>query len=153
ATLAKQINSEHDALMAALLSGAQRAIALGKLLIKAKDLVRFRLGHGHWEEWVATNTKVSDRAEQRCMDLARGEILLMAKGPNLADMTMTEAVKVLGELRAPDELRQRNTRQSQKGRRDPVARAIKEAPLAIVERAWAECSDNEKNMFLRKVST
>src|SRR6516162_11898148 len=92
-TLAQQINAEHDALKEALLSGAQRAIALGKLLLKAKLLVR----HGQWEEWVATNTNLSDRAAQRCMSLANGEALLAAKAPNVADLTMTDAIKALEE--------------------------------------------------------
>jgi len=83
------------------------------------------------------------------MALASSEAFLMAKAPNLADLTMTGAIKLLEELRAPDES---NSRQS--GRRsDPVAAAIKKGPLGILERAWQECSDNEKNLFLSKVST
>ena len=86
------------------------------------------------------------------MALASSEAFLMAKAPNLADLTMTGAIKLLEELRAPDETRSRNSRQS--GRRsDPVAAAIKKGPLGILERAWQECSDNEKNLFLSKVST
>jgi hypothetical protein len=147
ATLAKQINAEYDALKVALLSGAQRAVALGKLLLKAKALVR----HGQWEEWVATNTNLSERAAQRCMSLASGEALLAAKAPNLAGMTMTDAVKVLEELREPDAPRTRPTRQQRSSRGDPVAKAIKEKAFSILERAWAECSDNEKMIFLKKV--
>ena len=146
-TLAEQINAEYDALKMALLSGAQRAIALGKLLLKAKALVR----HGQWEEWVATSTNLSERAAQRCMSLASGEALLAAKAPNLADMTMTDAVKVLEELREPDNApRTRNTRQ-QLSRGDAVTKAIKSGQaLSILERAWAECTDQERAIFLKK---
>jgi hypothetical protein len=145
--LAEQINAEYDALKTALLSGAQRAIATGKLLLKAKALVR----HGQWEEWVATNTNLSERAAQRCMSLASGEALLAAKAPNLADMTMTDAVKVLEELREPDAPRTRNTRQQRSGRGDAVTKAIKSGQaLSILERAWAECTDQERAIFLKK---
>jgi hypothetical protein len=70
------------------------------------------------------------------MWLASGEALLLAaKAPDMAVMTETDAVKLLGELRAPDEPRQRNTRQQRRGRRDPVTEAIKQQPLGILERA------------------
>jgi hypothetical protein len=147
ASLAKQINAEYDALKMALLSGAQRAIALGKLLLKAKLLVR----HGQWEEWVATNTNLSDRAAQRCMSLANGEALLAAKAPNVADLTMTDAIKALEELREPDQ-RLTNRGRQRGGRRDPVANAIKQAALAVPERAWAECSEQEQSIFRKKIT-
>src|SRR5258708_60233 len=48
-TLARHINAEHDACKSALRSGCQRAIAAGKLLLRAKEL----LVHGNWIEWQA----------------------------------------------------------------------------------------------------
>jgi hypothetical protein len=145
ATLAKEINAGHDAVKAAMLSGAQRAIAVGKLLLKAKALVR----HGQWEDWVATNTNLSDRVAVRYMALANGENLLVAKAPNLADLTMTEAIKVLEELKAPEQRQRLGTGGQQRGgRRDPVATAIKKAPTAILERAWGECTSQEQQIFL-----
>jgi len=66
-------------------------------------------------------------------------------------LTMTGAVKLLEELREPDKPRSRNTRQRGK-RGDAIAAAIKKDPLAIVERAWPELSDGERDIFLTKVS-
>jgi hypothetical protein len=145
-TLARQINAEHDAVRTALLSGAQRAISAGKLLLKAKALVRF----GQWEDWVAANTKLSDRVAVRYMSLASGENLLLTKAPNLADLTMTDAVKLLEDLKAPEERKIATGGRIKKAKKDPLTEAIKSTPLAVLERAWEECSDNERALFRRK---
>jgi hypothetical protein len=86
------------------------------------------------------------------MQLARGEHELAAKAQDIAGLTMTEAVKLLSDLRPPDPKPPKPQRQS-RGRRggDPIEAALKNGQaLNIVERAWAECSDNERSLLLRK---
>jgi hypothetical protein len=157
ATLAEQINTEHDALQEMVLSGAQRAIALGKLLLKAKALVYKTYGHGHWEDWVANKTRLSERVSQRCMALANGEGLLIAKAPNLALLTATDAMQILAELKLPEAkltslVGSSSGRGSRGPRQDPVAAALKsKTPLFVLKRAWDAATETERGLFLKGI--
>src|SRR5262249_23646872 len=85
ATLAEQINAEHDNLKLALMSSCQRAIALGKLLLRAKELVKEQ--GGSWIEWQGANTNIDIRKAQRCMELAGRETELLAIAPDLSKLS------------------------------------------------------------------
>ena len=65
--LAKQIDAAHAAAQAALLTGVQKAIEAGQLLIQAKEEVPF----GQWETWVKENTAVSPRTASAYLRIAR----------------------------------------------------------------------------------
>lgn len=88
ADLAKQINAEHEAVVASLRTSVERAIALGELLTKARKQV----GHGRWERWVTTNTKVGAR-------MARNYMRLAALGPEdrkrVSDLGVRQALDVI----------------------------------------------------------
>src|SRR5262249_35268169 len=110
-----------------------------KLLLEAKIAVR----HGDWSDWLAANCRVSERSAQLYMHLARE----FPQG--LADMSLTGAIKLLADLKPPEEKARSGLRQ--KSKRDPVAEAIKDRPLAILQKAWDVAEENERNIFLSKI--
>jgi hypothetical protein len=146
ATLAKQINEEHGAFKSALLSSCQRAIAAGKLLLRAKELVE----PGHYLEWLAANTQVPERTAQRYMDLASKEAELLAKSPNLSGLSMSGAIRLIEDLRDPED-KSTVTRGSGKSRASPVDSAIKKNPVAVLKKAWDKCNDGEKDEFRQHI--
>jgi hypothetical protein len=52
-------------------------------------------------------------------------------------------------LKAPEENPIPKVRSGKKT--DKLAEAIKNSPLAILERAWEEAKENERSIFLKKV--
>ena len=139
AALATQINAEHAEVIKHVQQGADHAIRAGKLLNQAKIAVR----HGDWSEWLATNCRVSERTAQVYMQLAR------EYPQGLADTSMTAAIKMLEQAKSPEE-KMTGVRQ-QRVKRNPVAEAIKVDPVAILEKAWAAASENERNIFVRRI--
>jgi hypothetical protein len=139
--LASQINSEHDEVVKAVVHGADHAIRAGKLLLEAKIAVQ----HGDWSEWLATNCRVSERSAQLYMQLARE----FPQG--LAGVSLTAAIKMLEPLKSPEQKLPFGPR-PKSAKRNPVAEAIKAAPLSILEKAWEAASDDERNIFMTKVS-
>jgi hypothetical protein len=139
AVLAGRINDEHDEVVKAIVHGADHAIRAGKLLQAAKIAVR----HGDWSEWLATNCRVSERSAQLYMQLARE----FPQG--LAGLSLTAAIKMLEPLKSPEEKMPPGPRQRSK--RNPVAEAIKTAPLSILEKAWEAASENERKIFVTKI--
>jgi len=137
--LASRINSEHDEVVKAVRHGADHAIRAGKLLLAAKIAVR----HGDWSEWLATNCRVSERSAQLYMQLARE----FPQG--LAGVSLTAAIKLLEPLKSPEEKMPPGPRQ--RGKRNPIAEAIKAGPLSILEKAWEAASDNERKIFVTKI--
>lgn len=140
AVLASRINSEHDEVVKAVVHGADHAIRAGKLLLEAKIAVR----HGDWSEWLATNCRVSERSAQLYMQLARE----FPQG--LAGVSLTAAIKMLEQLKSPEEKSLLGSRR-QSSKRNPIGEAIKSDPLAILEKAWAAANDMERNIFVKKI--
>src|SRR5262249_46300946 len=134
ATLAKQINAEYEGSKSALMSSCQRAIAAGKLLLRAKELA----GHGNWIEWLAANTNVPERTAQRLMEIAINEQKLLARAPNLSKMTMTGAIRLIEGLKDPDEPSQSRGSGS-KARKNAIDAAIDKDALTLLKRTWAKC--------------
>jgi hypothetical protein len=62
---------------------------------------------------------------------------------------MTAAIKMLEQAKSPEE-KMTGVRQ-QRVKRNPVAEAIKVDPVAILEKAWAAASENERNIFVRRI--
>src|SRR5262249_31481219 len=60
--------------------------------------------------------------------------LLDLKAQRIADLTVSDAIKLLEPLQSPEEPRILPGRRGK--RRDPVLGAIKNGPLAILQRAW-----------------
>jgi hypothetical protein len=153
ATLAEQINAEHDAFRMALLGTVERAIVVGKLLIKAKKMVEEQLGHGHWLEWQATNTRVPERKAQRWMGVAEKEAELRLKYPDLSKITMTGQLRLIEELKDPDDNSGTTTRTtSSMTRKSPVDKAIERDALAILKRAWRKCNVEQQDAFRQEIS-
>jgi hypothetical protein len=149
-TLAKQINAEYDGLKQALMSSCQRAIALGKLLLRAKELVKAQ--GGSWIEWQADNTNVDLRKAQRCMELASRETELIAITPDLSRLSQSDAIGLLADLRDPgDKSLLTRSSTTTKARQSPVDSAIKKDPLAVLKKAWAETNDGEKDKFRQHI--
>ena len=73
----------------------------GDLLIEAKA----KFGqHGQWLPWLERECGgISDRTARRYMQLARGRAEIESKLATVADLTLTEAVKLIGQ-QEPDEL-------------------------------------------------
>jgi hypothetical protein len=152
ASLARQINEELNALKQGLMSNCQRAIALGKLLLRAKDLVEQQLGPGHWTEWQANNTKVHERMAQRAMDLARKEAELLAKGADLSALTTSGAIRLLEDLRDPEDKSGITNRSSaSKTRKSPVDSAIQKDAVEVLKKAWRKCNDDQKTEFRQHI--
>jgi hypothetical protein len=57
---------------------------------------------------------------------------------------------MIEDLKSPEENPIPKVRSGKKT--DRLTEAIKSSPLAILERAWQELGENERNIFLRKVS-
>src|SRR5262249_4049118 len=128
--LAGRINAAHEEVKKALWRGAEQAIEAGRLLLQAKATVR----HGNWLEWVGANCRFSERTAQLYMRLAEEAPRLETKTQRIADLTVNDAIKLLEPLKSPEEPRILPGRRGK--RRDPVLDAIKNGPLAILQRAW-----------------
>jgi hypothetical protein len=147
-TLARQINEEHNAFKSALMSGCQRAINAGKLLLKAKELC----GHGSWIEWQAANTHMPSRTAQCYMELARHEAELLARGSNLSGLSMSGAIRLIEDLKDPDDKSGLASRGSaSKSRSTPVDSAIKKDAVDVLKKAWRKCNDDQKEEFRQHI--
>ncbi len=95
AGLASRINAAHAEVKAAFLSGVEKAVKVGQLLIKAKVLV----SHGQWESWVESNTAVTPRACSGYMRAARNwEQSDKANRKRVSDLSLRA---FLGEMASP----------------------------------------------------
>ena len=110
---------------------------------EAKGLVR----HGEWLDWVAVNCRFSDRAAQFYMQVYR------ANPQGISDLTLTDAIKQIEQLKSPPEPNERMISGGRPGRgkRDPVADAIKLDPTAVLEKAWAQAGEIERIAFANKI--
>ena len=85
------------------------------------------------------------------MRLAEERPLLEAKTQRIADLTVNDAIKLLEPLKSPEETRLSSSIRTRDKKRDPVGDAIKNTPLAILERAWEEAKENERQIFRKKI--
>ncbi len=92
--LAQRIQTEHQAVIAATVSGLEHAMAAGDLLLKAKQQIE----HGQWVDWVERHCKVSERSAQVYMRLAQNRAAIESnqKRSTAADLDLS----VRGALRA-----------------------------------------------------
>lgn len=96
ATLAAEINAEHDAAESHARKAIEHARAAGEKLLLAKAGV----AHGQWLPWLAANCpRLAERTAQAYMKLAKGWPLLELKSATVADLTINDALKLLN---APD---------------------------------------------------
>src|SRR5262249_10783405 len=116
----------------------------GELLWEAKR----KAGHGQWLEWIAENCEFSERTAQLYMKLA-GALPQMANPQHIADLSLTCAIEMIEDLKAPEENPMPRVRSSKKA--DKLTEAIKNSPLAILERAWEQAGQNERNLFRTKI--
>jgi hypothetical protein len=144
--LATRINAAHEEVKKALWRGAEHAIEAGRLLLQAKATVR----HGNWIEWVGANCRFSERTAQLYMRLAQDAPSLEAKTQRIADLTVTDAIKLLEPLKAPDEPKSTLNRRPVV-KKNPVADAIKNDPLAILQKAWEAAGENERRLFMTRI--
>jgi hypothetical protein len=142
--LANAVNSEHAQLKECVIKGAQHAVKAGELLWQAKR----KAGHGRWLEWLAENCEFSERTAQLYMKLADA-LPQLANPQRIADLSLTGAIKMIEDLKAPDENPIPKARSGKKT--DKLAEAIKNSPLMILEKAWEQISENERAIFLKKV--
>lgn len=92
ATLAAQINAEHDAAENHARKAIEHARAAGEKLLLAKAGV----AHGQWLPWLAANCpRLAERTAQAYMKLAKGWPLLERKSATVADLTINDALKLL----------------------------------------------------------
>jgi len=140
--LARQINAEHEQVVLSARRGAEHAIRAGKLLWDARNEVP----RGEWCDWVATNTRISERTAQVYMQLSRD-----LPQNSAGDLSMAGALRLLEQLKSPPEAQEKITSGRQTTKRNPVLDAIKKGPLAILERAWAEANEVERIAFMNKI--
>jgi Protein of unknown function (DUF3102) len=143
--LADRLNHEHRQVKECAIKGAHHAVKAGELLWEAKR----KAGHGRWLDWLAENCEFAERTAQVYMKLAN-ELPQRANPQSIADMTLTGAIKMIESLKGPEEDPIPKGRSTGK-RTDKVAEAIKNQPLVILERAWEQASENEQNIFLKKI--
>jgi Protein of unknown function (DUF3102) len=144
--LISRINAAHEEVKKALWRGAEQAIEAGRLLLQAKNTVH----HGNWLEWVGANCRFSERTAQLYMRLAEEAPQLESKTQRIADLTVTGAIKLLEPLKVPEEPEPRIS-SGRRVRRNPVADAIKNDPLAILNRAWDVAGENEREIFKKQI--
>jgi mannose/cellobiose epimerase-like protein (N-acyl-D-glucosamine 2-epimerase family) len=142
--LVARVNDEHRQLKECVIKGAQHAVKAGELLWEAKR----KAGHGRWLEWISENCEFSERTAQLYMNLATA-LPQVANPQRIADLSLTGAIKMIEDLKAPEENPIPKARSSKKT--DKLAEAIKNSPLAILERAWEQAEQNERNIFLKKI--
>jgi hypothetical protein len=98
--LANKIKDAHRAVLDATINVVARAITAGEALLEAKT----KLGHGQWLPWVKELCDLSERTAQRYMNLAENKTklgeLLREKSARLADLTLTEAERLLGHSKS-----------------------------------------------------
>ncbi|MCP3869431.1 MAG: DUF3102 domain-containing protein [Gammaproteobacteria bacterium] len=96
--LAASITDHHLKAQEHAQSAIEHAFNVGSFLIQARILVP----HGKWEEWVERNTGIPIRTARHYMKLADNKDALIAKSANVADLTVTEAVKLIsGRISKP----------------------------------------------------
>jgi hypothetical protein len=141
--LAKQINSDHAAVISAAKSAVTRAISAGEALLTAKAAVP----DGTWLRWLSANCTVSKRTAQLYMQLAENKLVLEAaardQSATIADQTLNGAIKML---------RGKSGRSAGGGSRDPVAKALQQKAFAILQMAWDQCSPTEQDIFRTKIT-
>ena len=93
ATLAAQINEHHRAVEEAMTAGLQHALEAGKLLTKAKALVK----HGEWIPWLDENFDGSARLAQRYMRVVDELPKLEANTTRVSHLSFREACRLLAE--------------------------------------------------------
>jgi hypothetical protein len=142
--LVARVNDEHKQVKECGIKSALHAVKAGELLWEAKR----KAGHGQWLEWIAQNCEFSERAAQIYMKLA-STLPQLANPQRIADLSLTAAIKMIEDLKAPEENPIPKARSSKKT--DKLAEAIKNSPLAILERAWEEAKENERSIFLTKI--
>jgi hypothetical protein len=143
ADLVVRVNHEHKQVKECIIKGAHHAVKAGELLWEAKRKAR----HGRWLEWIAENCEFSERTAQLYMNLA-SELPRMANPQSIADLSLTGAIKMIEDLKSPEE---NPIPKARSKKTDRLAEAIKNDPVAILERAWGVASENEQSIFLKKV--
>jgi hypothetical protein len=74
----------------------------------------------------------------------------LANPQRIADLSLTGAIKMIEDLKGPEENPIPRVRSSNR-KTDKVTEAIKNEPLAILERAWDEAGENERSLFLKRI--
>ena len=86
ATLAAEINSEHEAATRGAIEALEHARRCGELLTNAKE----KLKHGAWTPWLEENCTVSPRQTQKYMRLySNWHVIEEAKANSDSDLTTT----------------------------------------------------------------
>jgi len=73
----------------------------------------------------------------------------MANPQRIADLSLTGAIKMIEDLKSPEENPIPKVRSGKKT--DKLTEAIKNSPLAILQRAWDELGENERSIFLKQI--
>ena len=145
ADLAGRVDHEYKQLKDCAVRGAKHAVNIGNYLLQVKR----QLGHGHWLEWFDTNCNFSRSAAQMYMKLAQN-IHQISNSQDIGNLTLTAAIEMLEQLKEAPEAPFGTSKRLSK-RTDKVGEAIKAAALSVLERAWDGASDNERNIFLKKI--
>jgi hypothetical protein len=147
ATLATEIKREHEQFKLDMISGCQRAINIGKRLLRAKEIVQ---QDGKWTEWLPANTNIDERQAQRYMLIALNEQKLLAKG-DLKGLTMTGAIKLIEQAKNPED-REPSARNGKGPRKKPVDNGIEKNPLGILKQAWDKCNRGQQDEFRQHIA-
>jgi hypothetical protein len=143
-SLSDRINAEHRQLKDCLIRGAHHAVNAGALLWQAKR----QCVHGRWLEWIAENCEFSERTAQLYMKLATA-LPAMANPQRIADLSLTGAIEMIEGLKSPEENPIPKVRSGKKA--DRLTEAIKNGPLAILERAWQAAEEREREIFRKQI--
>jgi len=132
--LIDKINDEHAQLISCAVRGAQHALNVGQLLMKAKD----KVAYGSWEEWVGNHCNFTPRMDRIYRKLAY-DFAELGLRKCTSELSLTAAIKMIEELKSPDDSV------------GPMARNKKD-PLEILKRAWGRTPDKDRAAFLRDVT-
>jgi len=72
----------------------------------------------------------------------------IANPQSIADLSLTGAIKMIEDLKSPEE---NPIPKARSKKTDKLAEAIKNSPLAILQRAWEELGENERSIFLKQI--
>jgi hypothetical protein len=95
AELAERIKISHEYLVNNARGLIDRAISIGKDLMKAQAMQDY----GNWGKWLEENCSLNDRTARRYMEIAKGEATLTAKVTldTMSELTLNEAKRLIDE--------------------------------------------------------
>jgi Protein of unknown function (DUF3102) len=104
--LAQQIQAGHRLCLDSVRSTIDKAAETGQLLIRAREEVKKKVGHGGWQAWLRKECEISVRVAQNDMRIARNHKQIEKQVNRQEDLTIRQALWLIGGKAGADRLGQ-----------------------------------------------